>query len=288
MPLSRMLILRNSSLNYLLELHRDQRGQMAIAVMLILVLVIMFALFAFTAGVWYLDHRLAQNQAEMAAHAAALHLPATDTAAADAWLIYNGSIATSDQSCPRSGSGNGLQFGHGRPFVPGPDAKGRYTTVRICVRRQSLGLFSGLASGIPFVYVSAMATAQIFEETSLYSLMAMNPTKCKSLYVHGPNVTIGNGGATYTRSSCCPEALLVSGTSSSLVAGQNDLAGGCGTTNGGATLEETPTQSAGWTTHMRTWYNRFPAAVLRPLIPYPQSYRPVASVRSLSLLTLRK
>ena len=61
------------------NLRRQEDGQMAI--LLVMVLPAVFLLFALPldAGIWFLDHRIAQSQADAAALAAAQYLPATDT-----------------------------------------------------------------------------------------------------------------------------------------------------------------------------------------------------------------
>jgi len=212
--------------------HRDDSGQMAILFVLTLLVVFIFFALAFDAGLWYFDHRTAQNQADAAALAAVQELPATDTskatAAADDWLTKNGSNP-GERYCLDYSDRNG---------------DGKPDTVRVCVRRESPGIFAAL-SKIKSVWVSAAATATVVEEPSLYSLKAMNDDdECKSTFlVHGnATVSVTGGGGTYTRCESPPPkcGLLVSGTSAKLVTGVNDVAG-CGTTNGGATLQLPPT-----------------------------------------------
>ena len=129
-------------------LHRDEGGQTAIAALLTtLVVFILFAL-GLDAGLWFLDHRTAQNQADAATLAAVQHLPNADTSqattAANAWLTRNGS-GPGQRTCLDYSDRTG---------------DGRFDTVRVCVRRQSPGIFAAL-SGIPFVFVSAAATATV-------------------------------------------------------------------------------------------------------------------------------
>lgn len=128
--------------------HRDDSGQMAILFVLTLLVVFIFFALAFDAGLWYFDHRTAQNQSEAAALAAVQELPATDTgpatAAADDWLTKNGS-GSDERSCLDYSDRNG---------------DGRFDTARVCVRRESPGIFAAL-SGIDFVNVSAAATATV-------------------------------------------------------------------------------------------------------------------------------
>jgi Flp pilus assembly protein TadG len=130
------------------DAHRDDSGQMAILFILTLLVVFIFFALAFDAGLWYFDHRTAQNQSEAAALAAAQELPNTDTsgatAAADEWLAKNGSGAD-ERYCldysDRSGDG-------------------KFDTARVCVRREAPGIFAAL-SGIKSVWVSAAATATV-------------------------------------------------------------------------------------------------------------------------------
>jgi hypothetical protein len=205
---------------------------MAILFVLTLLVVFIFFALAFDAGLWYFDHRTAQNQSEAAALAAVQELPDTGkaTTAADEWLTKNGSNP-GERYC--------LDYSD-------RDGDGKPDTVRVCVRRESPGIFAAL-SRIKSVWVSAAATATVVEEPSLYSLMAMNPDDCKShssFWVHGDaTVEVTGGGGTYTRSACPPPkcGLLASGTATELVTGVNDVFG-CGATNGGATLEPPPTQ----------------------------------------------
>lgn len=128
--------------------HRDERGQMAILFVLTLLVIFVFFALAFDAGLWYFDHRTAQNQSEAAALAAVQELPDSDTgdatSAADDWLTKNGSDS-GERSCLDYSDHNG---------------DGKYETVRVCVRRQSPGIFAAL-SGIDFVHVSAVATATV-------------------------------------------------------------------------------------------------------------------------------
>src|SRR5438034_7274381 len=76
-----------------LALHRNQSGQIAIPSVLLLLTVFVLAALALDSGLWFFDHRHAQNQAEAAAQAAAIELPAPTTALAttqaNAWLAKN-------------------------------------------------------------------------------------------------------------------------------------------------------------------------------------------------------
>ena len=109
------------------NLHRQEKGQ--VAIIMVMILPVVFLLFALPldAGIWYLDHSIAQNQADAAALAAVQYLPAADTtlatAAADTWLVKNGS-GPAERAC--------LEYSDNHPkFAP----DGRFDTLRVCVRR---------------------------------------------------------------------------------------------------------------------------------------------------------
>jgi len=130
-------------------LRGGERGQVAVA--MVIGLLVVFAIFglAFDAGLWYFDHRTAQNQAEAAALAGSGFLPATDTSAAtaaiDEWLAKNGS--SSDDLCAT----NPIQYWD-------RNNSGMSDTVRVCIRRHSKAVFT-MIPGIPFAWISAAATA---------------------------------------------------------------------------------------------------------------------------------
>jgi hypothetical protein len=152
--------------------------------MAVLTLAAVFSVFAlgFDAGLWALDHRTAQNQADAAALAAVQHLPNADTAAATAavgsWLAKNNSGLADLSPCPLPPPGSVLA---GVPSIgvspvyfdlhPLAAPNGLWDTVRVCVRRQSPAVFS-LLSAMPdcdlalpgnqgCVWVSAAATARV-------------------------------------------------------------------------------------------------------------------------------
>lgn len=130
------------------DLHADEGGQMAIFMVLVLIVVFFFFALSFDAGLWYFDHRTAQNQAESAAMAAVLELPDSNTTDAtnrgNEWLSRNGADPCGP-ACFTYTDRNG---------------DGRYDQVRVSVRRDSPGIFSSL-SGVSFVTISAAATARI-------------------------------------------------------------------------------------------------------------------------------
>lgn len=143
-------------------LRRDEDGQMAILVVLVLPVVFLLFALALDAGVWFFDHRLAQNQADAAALAAAQYLPAKlgseeyikAEAAVGTWVTKNGSN-TGELSC-----GDGRDSPEFRDIHPAANPDDKMDWVRVCVRRPSPAIFAGLA-GLNFVYVSAAATARV-------------------------------------------------------------------------------------------------------------------------------
>lgn len=133
------------------QAHNDERGQMAFVMLMLVIVVFMFFALAFDAGLWYFDHRTAQNQAEASALAAVQALPSDDTSEAAAlagdWL-------------ERNGSDTGDYCASGGVVFSDSSGDGSMDTVRVCVRRGSPGIFSSLA-GIDVVNISAAATARV-------------------------------------------------------------------------------------------------------------------------------
>jgi len=233
------MINRSPVLRLIANLHRDRRGQMAILfVLTLLVVFILFAL-AFDAGLWYFDHRTAQNQADAAALAAVQDLPADAdhlgpaTDHAKQWLTRNGA-ADDLADCPLPSNGCPYRVDD-RIVYWYCSGDGKFDTVRVCVGRDSPGIFAAL-SGIDAVRVSAAATAKVIKEPSTYALMSMNEHDCKSFLVQGNvDVTVTEGGGSYTRSDCADNALQVGG-SATLTTGVNDVVGGADIV-GGADME---------------------------------------------------
>ena len=147
------------------NLRREEAGQIAIMMVLTIPVMFMFMALALDAGVWAVDHRMAQNQVDAAALAAAQSLPVQDTARVGTWLAKNGS-GPEDLCVP---DGNGPYPQYLDRYPSGGD--GRIDTVRVCVRRKSHGIFSNL-SGISFVWISAAAGATASWEPALYSMFA--------------------------------------------------------------------------------------------------------------------
>jgi Flp pilus assembly protein TadG len=167
----------------LLKAHNREEGQMAITMVLVVLVIVAVTALSFDTGVWYFDHRTAQNQAEAAALAAVLELPAKGTqtdsdaranalAQANFILEKNGSDAAAEGECPTSDDANFVEF-------QDLTNDGKADSVTVCVRRQSPGAFSSL-SGIDFVHVSASATARTGPVNSTnvmpWAVVAPDPT----------------------------------------------------------------------------------------------------------------
>ncbi|MBM3925825.1 MAG: hypothetical protein FJ320_07545, partial [SAR202 cluster bacterium] len=174
-----------------------ERGQMAIAILLAIPLVFMFFALALDAGMWFFDHRRAQNQADAAALAAVQELPYASTAVArDAaldWLEKNGaareSVCDSDNS-----SDDWTFFDGGVAFQNRGGGTGYFDTVRVCVRRDSLILFSAL-SGVAGIKVSAAGAAGIITQSTYYAIFANRACVniIPSLDFPGSNATVIGG-----------------------------------------------------------------------------------------------
>jgi Flp pilus assembly protein TadG len=224
----------------LARLHGDERGQTAIAVVMVFLAV--FALFglALDAGLWYFDHRHAQNQVDAASTAAVQYLPSADVSgsgpaatAAKEWLKHNGvAAAVADAATISTVSGEeavsvscaAMSAGTAR-IVFSSMLNGNYWKVGVCVRRTSPVVFSALG-GVGSATVSAAARAVVVEQPSTYALMAMDADDCSSLWAtgSGAGVVVTGGGGTYTGSSCST-ALRTSG-GGVIQTGGNDVVGG--------------------------------------------------------------
>lgn len=159
-------------------LHRDESGQTAFAFVLALLAVFMFFALALDTGLWYFDHRTAQNQVDAASLAALHELPVSPsdtgdaTAAANEWLARNGYSGGSDCSPPTDGTSYVVDDGI---VYLDDDDDGAIDSLRVCVRRQSPGIFSTLF-GVDFAYVSAAATATLDLPPPLETAMLMDDT----------------------------------------------------------------------------------------------------------------
>lgn len=208
---------------------------MAFAVMFGLGVLFMFIAFCLDAGLWYFDHRRAQNQAEAAAHAAVDALPAPISSAsrqaaidkADLFLEKNGS-SPDERTCPVDS--NDATNIPPNTVVDSFNPANRLNEVRVCVRRKSPAFFSQLA-GIDHVWVSAQAMARVQMVPLQYALMVMDEG-CSggngNLAVTGDGTKvnlIGDGG-TYTAANGCTPAVKVSGNGAQLNASKNDTDAG--------------------------------------------------------------
>jgi hypothetical protein len=137
---------------------------MAITMVLVTLVLLLVTALSFDTGLWYFDHRTAQNQAEAAALAAVMELPArgavTDAEAqqnaynrALAFLEKNGEDGLSVGSCPTADDANYIEF---------EDLTGDFKmdSVTVCVRRTSPGAFAAISNILQSVHVSASATAR--------------------------------------------------------------------------------------------------------------------------------
>ncbi len=119
--------------------------------------------------------------------AAVQHLPATEpilaTEAANLWLVKNGA-EPEDLDC--------IEFTDRLPIGA---TDGLVDTVRVCVRRESPGVFSSMA-GLDFIYISAASTATtvfVLGEPVYSNFIALNPTECESMVVGASHVFISEG-----------------------------------------------------------------------------------------------
>jgi hypothetical protein len=201
-------------------LRHEDSGQMAIAMMFGLIFVFFVIAFALDAGLWYFDHRWAQNQAEAAALAAVDALPSSSVGTrqaaidkADLSLERNGIPATAipvQRVCPIDASDT--------QNLPATPTTNLIDSARVCVRRPSPVIFAKLAK-IDQVYVSAAARAQVRMVPLPYAVMAMqscSPNPSITVDV-GTVVNLLGGGGTYTEAANCSNALNVQGTLTSAV-----------------------------------------------------------------------
>ena len=161
-------------------LRRDERGQLAIAVVLVLPVIAIFFALAFDAGLWYFDHRTAQNQADAAVLAAVQFLPVSATDPNDPQYLL--AVDEVNKFLTKNGSDPALELGCGASGRPSPEfmdlhpsaggvpvGDGLYDAVRVCVRRPSPSIFSSLS--VPSVWVSAAAMARVGPVQSIANVM---------------------------------------------------------------------------------------------------------------------
>ncbi len=142
-----------------------ERGQSAIAFIILILVIFMLFTLAFDVGLAAFDHRWAQNQAEAAALAGALQLPSDqDGPARDAAI----------QSLQRNGALDGLTYNQVDIWVGYSDAGGfhpgernllgKYDSVRVRLRRTAPAFFARLfefgSISVDSILVSASATAK--------------------------------------------------------------------------------------------------------------------------------
>lgn len=142
-----------------------ERGQSAIAFIILIVVIFMLFALAFDVGLAAFDHRWAQNQAEAAALAGALQLPSDqDGPARDAAI----------QTLQRNGALDGRTYNQVDIWVGYSDANGfhpdarnalgKYDSVRVRLRRTAPAFFARLfefgSIGVESIFVSASATAK--------------------------------------------------------------------------------------------------------------------------------
>ena len=165
--------MRDSLTRQVATLRHDEGGQ--IAFLMLLTLPVVFILFALATdvGLWYFDHRMAQNQVDAATLAAVPFLPdevlATD--AVDLWLAKNGfvpeervltGLTAAGTPCVGRGSSTN-ESGVEMIYTDELYGDGIEDTVRVCIWRKSPSVFAGF-SGIDAVYVSASAKAQVYPQ----------------------------------------------------------------------------------------------------------------------------
>jgi hypothetical protein len=177
--------------------HTEERGQTAIMMVLVLLGVFAFMALALDFGVWYVDHRHAQNEVDAAAAAAGQALPCaasncgstpstscsgappiTAVGLATYWLACNGAngsaavIAYQDNS-EKPSCGTLTSDTVKLVFSKFQASGGNYGALRICVSRSSASLFYGLSAVID-PRVSAKATAVARRVPASYAMMVMN------------------------------------------------------------------------------------------------------------------
>jgi Putative Flp pilus-assembly TadE/G-like len=154
-------------LNWLERRTHSERGQIAAFVVAILVVLFGFLALATDVGFWYLDHRVAQNEADAAALAAVQDLPGTQdeigpgdrdvAGTALQYLSVNGGDSVS--FCTPENSPDYDFFDRGVAFKESGVDHDTYDRVRVCVRRDSHVLFSSLL-GLTHITTGAFAAAR--------------------------------------------------------------------------------------------------------------------------------
>lgn len=187
---------------------QNELGQMAWGFVLLILFVFMIFAVSFDAGLWFFDHRTAQNQAEAAALAAVLELPSADDtsarAAAHNYLVRNGVADPMSEGC----SGDPVT-------IEDTTGDGEYDLVRVCLSRESGVIFSAI-SNITSVQVSASAAALVgranISQVMPWAIVPPDPT-CgfdadrDCVYDADGDPTVATPGDCYGSFSECPWGL---------------------------------------------------------------------------------
>jgi Flp pilus assembly protein TadG len=204
-----------------------ERGQSAVLVVPILALFAVAGVMVIDAGLAFGARRDHQTTADLAALAAVHSLP-DQTAAQTVALDY---LASNDFDVADPDLGVVITF----PAT---------NQIRVRVTDVQDSTFGGVF-GVPTWNVSAAATAELQLEPLPYSLMAMNETACASLYARGQaDIDITGGGATYTRSTCVPDALRTEGQAD-ISAAAHEVVGEAFST-GTSTVTPAAAEGSGW------------------------------------------
>jgi Flp pilus assembly protein TadG len=156
------------------RLHVDESGQ--VTVWFVCGILVLFGFFALVlnTGVWYLDRRVAQNQADAAALAGVQELPsvAANTGAAREaaldWLQKNG--AARQSVCVADGDYDHIDQGVAFADRIGSN-DGLYDTIRVCVDRNTLIVFNEFFE-LAGVKVAAVAAAGLQEKPGVFAIFA--------------------------------------------------------------------------------------------------------------------
>ena len=187
------------------NVRKSESGQVVAFVVGILLVLFGFVALSLDVGFWFLDRRLAQNQADAASLAAVQELPSADmTVAEDVALDY---LARNDVQLDTI---CGVD-------VTDEDGDTLFDTVRVCIRRDAPLFFTSLPPfNLTSVKTGAVAVASVATGPEEFSLMALNPTLCAAMFFgQNANVDIvAPAGSTYTKSSCAPNAFQANGDES--------------------------------------------------------------------------
>jgi Flp pilus assembly protein TadG len=187
------------------DARESESGQVVAFVVGILLVLFGFVALSLDVGFWFLDRRLAQNQADAAALAAVQELPSddmTDTESVAHEYLERNDVDLTD-IC-------GID-------VTDEDGDSLFDTVRVCIRRDAPLFFTSLPPfNLTSVKTGAVAVASVATGPEEFSLMALNPTLCAAMFFsQTANVDIvAPAGSTYTKSSCPTNAFQANGDES--------------------------------------------------------------------------